>query len=64
MDISLCPATDCAVAPQCRRSPASGTEPSGWRSWAPFKPMGAEGCEDFLPSRREIKDRQQPEATR
>lgn len=54
MDRAMCPTTSCAVAPQCRRSPASGTEPSGWQSWQPFKPMGADGCEDFVEARREI----------
>lgn len=48
-EISMCADPACPVRQQCRRHQASGTEPSGWQSWAGFQHEGPEGCASFWP---------------
>ena len=46
-DISMCADNECPVRTKCYRHQASGTQPSGWQSYAGFKATSDEGCDHF-----------------
>lgn len=52
-DIAMCPNETCPIRFGCRRSPASGTEPSSRQSWMDFKwerdGSGEPACDHFWP---------------
>lgn len=49
-DISMCPDEECPKAPDCHRSPKSGTKPWEWQTWFAESPRKGEACEMFWKS--------------